>query len=161
MTGTEKVRLVDQHGEEHGLNRCIEAIGLRPRDYLGASHLPATALPATALPATAGSFQNLRSRPASRSTMSGSGGFVAGMSWDCPADLQTQPFPCGGNSRGAAGQLNLGAGQDPGPLEAFATDFTGRTYAGGNRKAYLMAVIDLESKYVPGWRSAPAPIESW
>ena len=44
-----------------------------------------------------------------------------------------------------AGDLNLVADLDPGPLEAFSTDFTELSYADGNRKAYLMAVLDLES----------------
>ncbi len=56
----------------------------------------------------------------------------------------------------AAGQLNLVAGLDPGPLEAFSTDFTELSYAGGNRKAYLMAAARLESKYVPGWAVGPS-----
>ncbi|WP_341481360.1 IS3 family transposase [Salinibacter ruber] len=56
----------------------------------------------------------------------------------------------------AAGQLNLVEGQDPGPLEAFSTDFTELSYAGGNRKAYLMAAARLESKYVPGWAVGPS-----
>jgi transposase InsO family protein len=56
----------------------------------------------------------------------------------------------------AAGQLNLVADLDPGPLEVFSTDFTELSYSGGNRKAYLMAVVDLESKYVPGWAVGPS-----
>nr|WP_251954535.1 integrase core domain-containing protein [Salinibacter ruber] len=56
----------------------------------------------------------------------------------------------------AAGQLNLVEGRDPGPLEAFSTDFTELSYAGGNRKAYLMAAARLESKYVPGWAVGPS-----
>ncbi|WP_103030540.1 DDE-type integrase/transposase/recombinase [Salinibacter altiplanensis] len=56
----------------------------------------------------------------------------------------------------ASGQPNLAEGLDPGPLEAFSTDFTEVAYAGGNRKAYLMAVVDLESKYVPGWAVGPS-----
>jgi transposase InsO family protein len=55
-----------------------------------------------------------------------------------------------------AGDLNLVADLDPGPLEAFSTDFTEVAYAGGDRKAYLMAVLDLESKYVPGWAVGPS-----
>ncbi|WP_162891478.1 IS3 family transposase [Salinibacter ruber] len=56
----------------------------------------------------------------------------------------------------AAGQLNLVADLDPEPLEAFSTDFTELKYAGGSRKAYLMAVVDLESKYVPDWAVGPS-----
>ncbi len=51
----------------------------------------------------------------------------------------------------ASGKLNLLAGRDPDPLEAFSTDFTELSYANGNRKAYLMAVVDVESKYTCGW----------
>lgn len=56
----------------------------------------------------------------------------------------------------AAGQLNLAEGRDPGPLEAFSTDFIEVTYASENRKAYLMAVVDLKSKYVTGWAVGPS-----
>jgi len=56
----------------------------------------------------------------------------------------------------ASGKLNLVAGPDLGPLEAFSTDFIEVTYASGNRKAYLMAVVDLKSKYVPGWAVGPS-----
>ena len=56
----------------------------------------------------------------------------------------------------AAGDLNLVADLNPEPLEAFSTDFTELSYSGGNRKAYLMAVVDLESKYVPGWAVGPS-----
>lgn len=56
----------------------------------------------------------------------------------------------------AAGQLNLVADLDPEPLEAFSTDFTEVSYAGGSRTAHLMAVVDLESKYVPGWAVGPS-----
>jgi hypothetical protein len=45
----------------------------------------------------------------------------------------------------AAGDLNLVSGLDPGPLEAYSTDFTELTCAGGSRKAYLMAAARLES----------------
>jgi hypothetical protein len=42
-------------------------------------------------------------------------------------------------------------GREPAPLEGFLTDFTEVHYGNGNRKAHLMAVVDLESKFVPGW----------
>ena len=68
---------------------------------------------------------------------------------------KSEPSPVQEVLEQASGQLNLVAGLDPGPLEAFSTDFTEVAYAGGNRKAYLMAVVDLESKYVPGWALGP------
>ena len=33
MTTAEKVRLVDQHKDEHRLNRCLKAIGLPKSTY--------------------------------------------------------------------------------------------------------------------------------
>lgn len=36
-------------------------------------------------------------------------------------------------------------------LQAFSTDFTEIPYAQGSRKAYLMAFVDIVSKWVPGW----------
>jgi transposase InsO family protein len=51
----------------------------------------------------------------------------------------------------ASGNLNLVEDREPGPLEAFSTDFTEIRYANGSRTAHLMAVVDLESKYACGW----------
>lgn len=51
----------------------------------------------------------------------------------------------------ACGRLNLVEEWDPDPLEAFSTDLTEFRYAAGNRKARFRAVVDLESKLVPGW----------
>ena len=69
---------------------------------------------------------------------------------------KSEPSPVQEILEKASGQLNLVAGRDPGPLEALSTDFTEVAYGGGNRKAYLMAVVDLESKYVPGWAVGPS-----
>jgi Integrase core domain. len=79
------------------------------------------------------------------------------MSWDLPRQAaKRSPSPVQEILGDAAGQLNLVADLDPGPLEAFSTDFTELSYSGGSRKAYLMAVVDLESKYVPGWAVGPS-----
>lgn len=69
---------------------------------------------------------------------------------------KTSPSPVQKILEEASGQLNLVEGRNPGPLEAFSTDFTEVRYANGNRKAHLMAVVDLESKYVPGWALGPS-----
>ena len=53
--------------------------------------------------------------------------------------------------RQAKGHLNLAVGMDPGPLELLSTDFTLVPFDGGNRKAHLMAMIDVASEWVPGW----------
>jgi hypothetical protein len=56
----------------------------------------------------------------------------------------------------ASGQLNLVKDRNPRPLEAFSTDFTEVRYGDGNRKAHLMAVARLDSKFVPGWAVGPS-----
>jgi putative transposase len=53
--------------------------------------------------------------------------------------------------RQAKGHLNLAAGMDPGPLDLLSTDFTELPFDGGSRKAQLIAMIDVESGWVPGW----------
>lgn len=54
------------------------------------------------------------------------------------------------------GQLNLVKGWEPEPLEVFSTDFTELVYAGGSKKAYLMAMVDVGSAWVPGWAVGPS-----
>jgi putative transposase len=36
-------------------------------------------------------------------------------------------------------------------LEAFSTDFTELVYDGGSKKAHLMVMLDIESKWAGGW----------
>ena len=69
---------------------------------------------------------------------------------------KSEPSPVQEILEEASGQLNLVEGRDPGPLEAFSTDFTEVRYAGGNRKAHLMTAARLESKFVPGWALGPS-----
>jgi len=47
--------------------------------------------------------------------------------------------------------LDLVNGQDWGPLEVLSTDFTQLQYDGGTRTAWLMAMVDITSRWVPGW----------
>ena len=54
------------------------------------------------------------------------------------------------------GDLDLVSGRDFGPLEVLSTDFTELQYDGGTRKAYLMAMVDISSRWVPGWAVGPS-----
>jgi putative transposase len=40
---------------------------------------------------------------------------------------------------------------DPQPFQVWYTDFTEICYAGGNKKAYLMPILDHNTKWVAGW----------
>ena len=60
-----------------------------------------------------------------------------------------------------AGKLNLVKGWSPEPLEMLSTDFTEFRYAGGSKKAYLMALLDPASAWVPGWPVGPSANREW
>ena len=49
------------------------------------------------------------------------------------------------------GNLNKVSGREFGVLKAFSTDFTELRYAQGRRKAWLMTLSDLESRWAAGW----------
>ena len=49
------------------------------------------------------------------------------------------------------GPEDLVKGHSFGTLEAFSTDFTELFYAGGQRKAYLMVLLCIESRWAGGW----------
>lgn len=74
---------------------------------------------------------------------------------------KSKPSPVQAILKEAAGKLNLageylGGDQEPEPLEVFSTDFTEVRYAEGRRKAYLMAVVDVGSRYALGWAVGPS-----
>lgn len=50
----------------------------------------------------------------------------------------------------------VGDGRQFDVLSAFSTDFTELNYANGTEKAYLMAFIDIRSKWCPGWAIGPS-----
>jgi len=57
----------------------------------------------------------------------------------------------------AWGHLNLVRDTDPGALETLSTDFTELRYDGGDRKAWLIGFLDLESSWMAGWAVGPSP----
>lgn len=57
----------------------------------------------------------------------------------------------------AAGSAkDLVKGRSFGVLEAFSTDFTEIIYAGGRKKAWLMVLLCIESRWAGGWAVGPA-----
>jgi transposase InsO family protein len=162
---------VDQHKEEHGLNRCLQAIDLPKSTYYYRKNR-----------STEPSEEEQKLMDHVREIIGEHPGYgyrrilpeleertgqrvnhkrlrrllsehELGLSRHA---AKHSPSPVQEILGDAAGDLNLVAGLDPEPLGAFSTDFTELTYANGNRKAYLMAVVDLESKYVPGWAVGPS-----
>jgi len=112
MTTTENVHLVDQHKNERGLNRCLQAIGL-PKSTYGDVSSPAYRKNRPDGPSEdderlmtyireiirimgiAAFCPNSGSAPARGSTINGFGGFFASMSSACPAaSRKRSPRPC-------------------------------------------------------------------
>jgi transposase InsO family protein len=162
---------VDQHKENRGLNRCLEAIGLpKSTYYYRQNHTEGL------------SEENQKLMEHVREIIDEHPGYgyrqilpeieermgqavnhkrlrrlLNEHKLGLPRQVSKQsPSPVEKILEKAAGQLNLAEGRDPGPLEVFSTDFTELAYANGNRRAYLMAVVDLESKYVHGWAVGPS-----
>lgn len=58
------------------------------------------------------------------------------------------------------GPTDLVKGRSFGTLEAFSTDFTELFYAGGQRKAYLMVLLCIESRWLGPRRCRPLALTS-
>lgn len=171
---TEKLELVERHREEHGLNRCLKLVGVskgtwhrrmrerqetkqevRDRQLKGAALQVVKEHPAYGyrrmLPELLETFGERVNHKRLRRVLN---------RWDLALPRRvSRPRPSGIHQilRQGKGQLNLLQGWDPGPLEALSTDFTEVRYAGGRKKAYLMALIDIGSRWVPGWALGPSP----
>jgi len=73
-----------------------------------------------------------------------------------------RPSPVRKILREATGKLNLvgrylSTDQTPAPLEVLSTDFTELRYSEGQRKAYLMVMLDVGSRVALGWSVGPSP----
>jgi len=157
---------VDQHKEERGLNRCLRAIGLPKSTYYYRQKRPEgpseedqrlmehvreiiAEHPAYGYRRI---LPDLEERTGQRVNHKRLRRLLSEHEMALPRQVSKhKPSPIQKILAEASGKLNLLAGRDPGPLEAFSTDFTELSYANGNRKAYLMAVVDVESKYACGW----------
>jgi len=170
MTTTEKVHLVDQHKNERGLNRCLQAIGLPKstyyyrRNHRGPSeddqrlmqHIRAIIRDhpdygyRRILP-------ELRERSGETVNHKRLRRLLREHELGLPRCLpKAKPSPVREILREASGQLNLveaylGTDRAPEPLSVFSTDFTELAYASGQRKAHLMAVVDVGSRCALGW----------
>jgi putative transposase len=170
---TEKLELVEHHREEHGLNRCLELLGVskgtwhrrmrhpeetkqeaRDRQLKGPVLQVVKEHPAYGyrrmLPELLETFGERVNHKRLRRVLN---------QWDLALPRRvSKPRPSGIDQilRQGKGQLNLLQGWDPGPLEALSTDFTEVRYAGRRKKAYLMALIDIGSHWIPGWALGPS-----
>ena len=151
---------MDQHREEHGLNRCLKAIGLPKSTYYYRKNRPEEPSEEEqklmkCVREIIGEhpgygYRRILPELEERTGQTVNHKRLRRLLSEHKLGLSRQaskhsPSPVQEILGEAAGDLNLVADLDPGPLEAFSTDFTELSYADGNRKAYLMAVLDLES----------------
>jgi transposase InsO family protein len=167
MSTEEKVSLVHQVQEEHGLSSALAALQL-PRStwYYHQNHrVPYTEKyaylkkPLEAIARIHHEYGYRRTTPELREVY----GFIVNhkvvqrlhQEWDLPLIRGTRPPKISGIRKAieAAGErINLVAGRET--IQAFEvayTDFTELVYANGRLKAYLIPIIDHTSKLILGW----------
>jgi len=181
MTTDEKVRLVDQHREERGLNRCLRATQLPKNTYYyrnnrtdGPSeddqrlmqHIRAIIRDHPSRRNSCGGYRRILPELEKRSGETVNHKrlrrLLRGHELGLPRCLpKTEPSPVREILNEAKGQLTLveqylGTGLAPKPLEVFSTDVTELHHAEGARKAHLMAVVDVGSRCALGWAVGPS-----
>ena len=166
---------MDQHKQERGLNQCLQAIGLPKSTYYyrivrrGPSDEDQRLM--THIRAIVREHPDygyrrilpeLEERAGERVNHKRLRRLLSEHELGLPRCLpKASPSPVQEILEGAKGQLNLvseylGTGLAPEPLEVFSTDFTELRYAEGTRKAHLMAVVDVGSRYALGWAVGPS-----
>ena len=170
----DKIELVDENREEHGLNRCLEALEVskgtwhyRMRGGSKAAEKKAAdeALrePIVEIIRKHPSYGYRRIRP----DLEEETGQVVNDKrlrrllgeWELGLHRtisRPEPSPIRRTLEQAKGHLNLVQDLDPQALEVLSTDFTELRYAGGDRKAWLISFVDLESVWAPGWATGPS-----
>ena len=170
----ERIELVAEHRSEHGLNRCLEALGVSKGTWhyrmRGGSKQAereardeALRAPVVEVIREHPSYGYRRIRPELEEAI----GQVVNdkrlrrllNEWELNLHRTTarsSPSEIRRILKQAEGHLNRVARWNPGPLEVLSTDFTELRYAGGSRRAWLMAMVDLDSAWVPGWAVGPS-----
>jgi len=167
---------VDQHKEDDGLNRCLQAIGLPKSTYYYRKRRPdgpsedderlMTYIREIIRDHPDYGYRRilpeLRERSGERVNHKRLRRLLREHELGLPRCLpKANPSPVREILREASGQLNLveaylGTGLEPAPLSVFSTDFTELAYASGHRKAHLMAVVDVGSRCALGWAVGPS-----
>ena len=167
---TAKVALVASHREEYGLNACLRALGLSKSVWYGRQRGIWKEREAA----------DLRMKDWILSVIEDHPGY--GYRRICPELLERlgapvnhkrvrrilrwyelglpRCLPASTPSRvqrviaEAGDSADLTKGRSFAPMKAFSTDFTELVYAGGERKASLMALVDIASRWAGGWSIA-------
>lgn len=160
-----KLALVRKHHREYGLNRCLAALGVskatwhrhrnRPKVSEKDEELKSKVIQVVEEHPFYG-YRRIKVELEVRHGIRVNHKRLRRLlsEWDLALKRRvSRPRPSGVRKilKEAEGKLNLIRGQKPGPLQVLCTDFTELRYAGGTRKAYLMAMLDPASGWVAGW----------
>jgi putative transposase len=171
----EKIGLVADHADEHGLNRCLEALGVSKGTWhyrmRGGSKAAEREARDEALKAVL--LEIIRDHPAYgyrriRAELEERTGQIVNdkrlrrllRKWDLSLHRtvsRPKPSPIRQLISEAGGHLNQVRGRAPDALEVLSTDFTELRYDGGDRKAWLIGFLDLESSWLAGWAVGLSP----
>lgn len=170
----EKIELVDAHREEHGLNRCLRALGVSKGTWHYRMRGGSKAAEKRARDETLKEpiLEIVRDHPAYgyrriKPELEEAIDEVINHKrlrrllneWDLslPRTVsRPKPSPVRRILSEAEGHLNLVRELDPNPLGVLSTDFTEIRYAGGARKAWLIGLLDVDSAWVAGWAVGPS-----
>jgi len=165
----QRIQLVDEHGSELGVNRCLAALGVPRSTYFArkraVSQVERDAAVYDSLRRIIGEHPAYGWRRLQAELFEVDGLVVnhkrlkrilRNHELGLPRHVARNRKP------GPAGLLDLQEdsidlvrGREFGPLEAFSTDFTELVYSGG-RKAWLMVLVDIQSKFAAGWTVGPS-----
>ena len=163
MTLDEKVKLVALHRKKHGLNACLEAISLakstwyyrnqkRPdRDRVLKDKIVEVIRkhPDYGYRRLLPDVVRAMNEPVNHKRLRR---VLQTYDLSLPRCLpKHRPSPIREILSKHRGQLDLVKGNTFGKMEAFSTDITLLHYDHGKRKAFLMAFVDIVTKYVAGW----------
>jgi len=160
-----KLKLVRQHSKQYGLNRCLRALGVSKSSWHRSQRRPNVSREDVELKGKvlrvvedhpAYGYRRIKVELEARHGIKVNHKRLRRLlsEWDLALRRQVaRPRPSGVRRilKEAEGKLNLIRGWDPGPFQVLCTDFTEVRYAGGTRKAYLMAMIAPGSGWVAGW----------
>jgi len=159
-----RLELVERYREEYGLNRCLRALSVskstwhrskRPKVKREDEELKAKVLQVVEEHPAYG-YRRIKVELAAAWGVRVNHKRLRRLlsEWDLGLRRQVaRPRPSGVRKilKEAEGKLNLVRGREFEPFQVLCTDFTEIRYAGGTRKAQLMAVIDPGSGWVAGW----------
>ena len=166
----EKVELVNQHRHRFGLNACLRALGLSKGTWHYRQHRQPAAQRDQPLTQRVRDIiedhpgygyrpmlAELNDRSCDRVNHKRLRRILTTYELGLPRCLPAaRPSALQRLIREASSSVNLVQGRDFDALEAFTTDFTELRYAGGTRKAHLIVLLDLGSRWVGGWAVSPS-----